>query len=34
MQLLLIVGGNPVYTAPADLGFAEALARTYPLAPT
>jgi molybdopterin-containing oxidoreductase family iron-sulfur binding subunit len=27
VQLLLILGGNPAYTAPADLGFAEALAR-------
>jgi molybdopterin-containing oxidoreductase family iron-sulfur binding subunit len=25
VQVLLIFGGNPVYTAPADLGFAEAL---------
>jgi molybdopterin-containing oxidoreductase family iron-sulfur binding subunit len=25
VQLLLILGGNPVYTAPADLGFAERL---------
>ena len=25
VQTLLIVGGNPAYTAPADLGFAEAL---------
>jgi MoCo/4Fe-4S cofactor protein with predicted Tat translocation signal len=27
VDLLLIVGGNPVYDAPADLGFAEALAK-------
>jgi len=27
VQALLIVGGNPVYSAPADLAFAEALAR-------
>ena len=27
VQLLLIIGGNPAYAAPADLGFAEALAR-------
>lgn len=26
VRALLILGGNPVYTAPADLGFAEALA--------
>ena len=25
VRLLVILGGNPVYTAPADLGFAEAL---------
>ena len=25
VQTLLIIGGNPAYTAPADLGFAEAL---------
>jgi MoCo/4Fe-4S cofactor protein with predicted Tat translocation signal len=25
VELLIIVGGNPVYTAPADLNFAEAL---------
>ena len=27
VQTLLLVGGNPVYDAPADLGFAEALAK-------
>ncbi len=27
VDLLLILGGNPVFTAPADLGFAEALAK-------
>ncbi len=27
VRLLLIEGGNPVYDAPADLGFSEALAR-------
>jgi MoCo/4Fe-4S cofactor protein with predicted Tat translocation signal len=27
VQLLVILGGNPVYTAPADLNFAEALRR-------
>jgi MoCo/4Fe-4S cofactor protein with predicted Tat translocation signal len=27
VDVLLIVGGNPVYTAPADLGFAEAMNR-------
>lgn len=27
VQTLLILGGNPVYNAPADLGFAEALTR-------
>ena len=27
VDLLLIVGGNPVYTAPADLEFADALAK-------
>jgi molybdopterin-containing oxidoreductase family iron-sulfur binding subunit len=27
VELLLVLGGNPVYTAPADLGFAEALER-------
>src|SRR5262249_59741364 len=27
VELLAIVGGNPVYNAPADLGFADALAR-------
>jgi len=27
VDLLVILGGNPVYTAPADLGFADALAR-------
>ncbi|OFV85558.1 MAG: molybdopterin oxidoreductase [Acidobacteria bacterium RIFCSPHIGHO2_02_FULL_67_57] len=27
VELLIIVGGNPVYTAPADLNFAERLAR-------
>jgi len=27
VQVLLLLGGNPVYTAPADLRFAEALAR-------
>ena len=25
VELLLILGGNPVFTAPADLNFAEAL---------
>ena len=25
VDLLVIVGGNPVYTAPADLKFADAL---------
>ena len=27
MQTLLILGGNPVYNAPADLDFAAALAK-------
>jgi Fe-S-cluster-containing dehydrogenase component len=27
VELLIIVGGNPVYDAPVDLGFAEALAK-------
>jgi len=27
VELLLILGGNPVYTAPADVGFKEALAK-------
>ena len=27
VELLVIIGGNPVYTAPADLAFADALAR-------
>jgi MoCo/4Fe-4S cofactor protein with predicted Tat translocation signal len=27
VDLLVIIGANPVFTAPADLGFAEALAR-------
>jgi molybdopterin-containing oxidoreductase family iron-sulfur binding subunit len=27
VETLIIIGGNPVYTAPADLNFAEALAR-------
>jgi Fe-S-cluster-containing dehydrogenase component len=27
VDVLMIVGGNPVYSAPADLGFAEALAK-------
>ena len=27
VSFLLVLGGNPVYTAPADLGFAEALAK-------
>jgi molybdopterin-containing oxidoreductase family iron-sulfur binding subunit len=27
VELLLVLGGNPAYTAPADLGFADALAR-------
>jgi molybdopterin-containing oxidoreductase family iron-sulfur binding subunit len=27
VELLVILGGNPVYTAPADLGFAEKMAR-------
>jgi molybdopterin-containing oxidoreductase family iron-sulfur binding subunit len=27
VETLLILGGNPVYTAPADLGFAEALGK-------
>ena len=27
VQALIILGGNPVYTAPADLGFAAALAK-------
>ena len=27
VEVLLLLGGNPVYDAPADLGFAEALAR-------
>jgi molybdopterin-containing oxidoreductase family iron-sulfur binding subunit len=27
VELLVILGGNPVYTAPADLGFAEQLAK-------
>jgi molybdopterin-containing oxidoreductase family iron-sulfur binding subunit len=27
VDILLILGGNPVYTAPADLGFAEAMHR-------
>jgi molybdopterin-containing oxidoreductase family iron-sulfur binding subunit len=27
VELLLTLGGNPAYTAPADLGFADALAR-------
>ena len=27
VDLLVILGGNPVYTAPADLGFAEALSK-------
>ena len=26
-MLLVILGGNPVFTAPADLGFADALAK-------
>ena len=26
VELLIVVGGNPVYDAPADLGFAEAMA--------
>ena len=27
VDTLLILGGNPVYAAPADLGFGDALAR-------
>ena len=27
VRILLILGGNPVYTAPVDLGFAEQLAK-------
>src|SRR4030095_5228465 len=27
VRILLMLGGNPVYTAPVDLGFAERLAR-------
>src|SRR5262245_22518558 len=27
VDVLLILGGNPVYTAPADLGFADAMSR-------
>ncbi len=27
VDLLVIVGGNPVYTAPADLKFADAMAK-------
>jgi molybdopterin-containing oxidoreductase family iron-sulfur binding subunit len=29
VDLLVIVGGNPVYTAPVDLGFAEAMAKVH-----
>jgi MoCo/4Fe-4S cofactor protein with predicted Tat translocation signal len=28
VQLLIIIGGNPVYTAPADLGFASRLVKS------
>ncbi len=27
VEVLLILGGNPVYTAPADLGFARRVSR-------
>ncbi len=27
MELLLILGGNPVYNSPADIGFAQGLQR-------
>jgi MoCo/4Fe-4S cofactor protein with predicted Tat translocation signal len=29
VDLLVIVGGNPVYSAPVDLGFAEAMAKVH-----